>query len=352
MIYLFVGVEDYLKAEGAKRVIEANVPVEERDFGLEVIEGLCDKAETAETTIQHLEEALYTASFFGGNKVVWLRNANLLPGHKIRGAENAIAKAWFTEFLPNHPLPEGHTLIITAESCPKNTAFYKWAAKTVEIVDCGSAIRSYDLQKVGQERLRRLLPQVGLTMSPAVVTAFIGRVGTDMRTLVVELEKLRTYVGKDGEVNLEDVATITSISANAEPFDLSEIILQRSSARIVPTVELLRADKESAFPAATVIINTLNDLCSLRDAIDRQWYTTHWEIPSEQIPSRLRRLQGFILSRYLEGARRYTLNELRAARHYAIEMRFRLVDSTLDAWTIIEPTLLRIVARASVKQKR
>lgn len=345
MIHLFVGVEDYLKTEGAKRVIEATVPPEERDFGLEIIEGRCDKAETVIETIQRLEEALYTSSFFGGNKVVWLRDANLLPGNKIRGAENPTAKAWFTEFLPQHPLPEGHTLIITAESCPKNTAFYKWAAKNAEITDCGSEVRSYELQKVGAERLQRLLPAVGLSMPPAVATAFIGRVGVDMRTMMAELEKLRTYLGHEGNVTLDDVTTITSLAANAEPFELSEIILQRNPARIVPTIELLRADKDSAFPAAMVILNTLNDLCSLRDAIDRQWYTSQWEIPSEQIPTRLRRLQGFMLKKYLEGARRYTLNELRAARHYAIEMRFRLVDSNLDAWTIIEPTLLRITAK-------
>lgn len=351
MITLFVGVEDYLKAEGAKRVIEAKVPVEERDFGLEIVEGTCDKAEAVEATIQRLEEALFTPSFFGGNKVIWLRDANILPGNKIRGAENPIAKAWFTEFLPEHPLPEGHTLIITATSCPKNTAFYKWAAKHIEIVDCGGEIRSYEVQRVGQERLRRLLPEVGLTMTPAVATAFIGRVGTDMRTLKTELEKLRTYVGQTGDVKLEDVMTISSVAANAEPFDLSDIILQRSAARIVPTVELLRADKDSAFPAATVIVNTLNDLCSLRNAMDQQWYTSHWEIPPEQIPLRLQRLQNFMLSKYVDGARRYTLNELRAARHYAIEMRFRLVDSNLDNWTIIEPTLFRIVARSPIKKR-
>jgi hypothetical protein len=46
----------------------------------------------------------------------------------------------------------------------------------------------------------------------------------------------------------------------------------------------------------------------------------------------------------VDAAKRYTLNELRAARHYAIEMRWRLVDSSLDPFDIIEPTLLRILA--------
>lgn len=347
MIYLFVGVEDYLRNEGAKRVIAEHVPPEERDFALEIIEGACDKNDDVIDAIGKLEEALYTESFFGGGKVIWLRDANFLPGSKIRGADNTTAKEWFNTFLPANPLPEGHHLIITAEKCLGSTTFYKWLAKNATIQTCGTEVRSYDTMRVGLERLNDLLPTTGLTMPQPVKERFISRVGINIRTMVSELEKLRTYLGKATTVTIEDITAITSIAANAEPFDISDLILQRSAAKIVPTIELLRADKNAPFATATIILSTLNDLCSLRDAIDRGWYhASKWDIPLDQVPTRLKRLTGFMAKKYAEGAMRYTLNELRAARHYAIEMRFRMVDSNLDAWTIIEPTLLRIVARA------
>lgn len=346
MIYLFVGVEDYLRTEGAKSVIDQHVPPTERDFGLEIIDATCDKSDDIIDTINKLEEALYTESFFGGGKVVWLRDANFLPGSKIRGAENSVAKEWFTTFLPEHPLPEGHHLIISAEKCLGTTSFYKWLTKNATIKQCGTEVRSYDTLRVGIERLNEILPTFELTMPQLVKELFIGRVGIGMRTMMSELEKLRTYLGKPATVTMEDVIAITSIAANAEPFDISDLILTRSAAKIVPTVELLRADKNSAFAAATIILSTLNDLCALRDAIDRGWFVGgKWEIPPEQIPMRLKRLSGFIAKKHTEGAMRYSLNELRAARHYAIEMRFRMVDSNQDTWDIIEPVLLRIVAR-------
>ena len=117
--------------------------------------------------------------------------------------------------------------------------------------------------------------------------------------------------------------------------------------QITKAIEKLKADKNAAFQVAVVILNTLNDLCAIADALEHRWLTNgQWHTPIEQVPQRLARLQGFMLSKIVEAAKRYTLNELRAARHYAVEMRFKLVDSTSqDPWAIIEPALLRMVAR-------
>ncbi len=356
MIYLFIGTDDYLKSDGAKRVIDELVLPENRDFGLEIIDATCDKCDDVLAVLDRAEDALYTASFFGG-KVVWLRDANFLPGAKGRAVEAEAAKeavAAFCERLQKAPLPEGHHLLITASSCPKTTRFAKWVlTKGVgQWVECGSEVRSYQMEKAGLERLAAVLPKSGLQMSAPVQSAFISRVGADTWTIVSELEKLRTYIGKDGPVALSDIEAVTCSSADAEPFDLSNAILARSPLQIAKAVELLRADKNSAFPAAAVILNTLNDLCAIRDALDQGWLAgNRWTIPNDALPSRLVRLQGFMLGKQVEGAKRYSLNELRAARHYAIEMRFKLVDtSSQDPWAIIEPTLLRIVSRAPLRR--
>ncbi len=358
MIYLFIGTDDYLKSDGAKRVIDRLVPPENRDFGLEVIDAACDKCDDVLSVLDRAGESLYTASFFGGGKVVWLRDANFLPGAKGRAVEAQAAKeavAAFLEGLQKSPIPEEHHLIITATTCLKTTRFAKWVAtKGVgEIVECGSEVRSYQLEKAALERLATLLPASGLKMSAQVQSAFVNRVGADTWTLVSELEKLRTYIGKEGaQVAFEDLEAVTSSTVGAEPFDLANAILARTPAKIAKVVESLKNDKNSAFPAAAMILNTLNDLCGIRDALDRGWLQgTRWTLSPNQLPSRLARLQGFMLGKQVEGAKRYSLNELRAARHYAIEMRFKLVDtSSQDPWAIIEPVLLRIVARSPLRR--
>ena len=341
MVHLFLGPDDYLKSEGAKRLIDSLVAPEDRDFGLEVIDGTCDKADDVLKAIDRAGEALYTASFLGGNKVVWLRDANFLPGAKGRAVEAQAAKdaaAAFFEGLQKEPPPEAHTLVITAASCAKVSKFYKWVEKTGKITVCGEEVKSYQQEKAAQSRLDSLLPQSGLKMSPAVRTAFAQRVGADSRTIVSELDKLRAYLGKDkAEVTLADIEAVTSTAVGAEPFALTEAILQRSPALAAKTIEQLRADKSAAFPAAVGILNTLNDLCSLRDApAQGRRAGTRGDTPTDRLPDRLARLNGWFLGKQVEAAKRYTLNELRAGRHYAVEMRFKLVDTTAqDPWAII-----------------
>lgn len=351
MVHLFLGPDDYLKSEGAKRLIDSLVAPEDRDFGLEIIDGTCDKADDVLQAIDRAGEALYTASFLGGNKVVWLRDANFLPGAKGRAVEAQAAKDAATAFfegLQKAPLPEGHTLVITATACAKISKFYKWVEKTGKITVCGEEVKSYQQEKAAQARLADLLPQCGLKMSPAVRTAFAQRVGSDSRTIVSELDKLRAYLGKDGaEVTLADIEAVISTAVGAEPFALTEAILQRSPTLATKTIEQLRADKNAAFPAAVGILNTLNDLCSLRDALDQGWLAgNRWDLPADRLPARLARLNGWFLGKQVEAAKRYSLNELRAGRHYAVEMRFKLVDTTAqDPWAIIEASLLRILMR-------
>jgi DNA polymerase III delta subunit len=148
-------------------------------------------------------------------------------------------------------------------------------------------------------------------------------------------------------VSAADVDAVTSVAAGGEPFDLVTAIQNRSPSQVSKAVEKLRSDKNAAFPTAVVVLNTLNDLCAIADALERQWLVGgQWKFPHDQMPQRLARLNGWFLTKVVEAAKRYTLNELRAARHYAVEMRFKLVDSTAqDPWAIVEPVLLRIVAR-------
>ncbi len=352
MIHLFVGKDDFLKTEGAKNIIRDTIPASERDFGVETIDATCNKGEEVLQTLDRLREALFTSGLFGGAKVIWLREANFLPGSTGRAVESQAAKDAvndFCEMLQHTPIPEEHTFIITTSSFPKTTRFAKWVSKTGTIIECGKELRSYQVLEAALERLDQLLPRTSLTMSPPVRNAFAKRVGADTRTILSELEKLEAYISPSRPVTEEDVALLTAITNTAEPFDLIDALQNRNTLALSRLITLLRTDKDSAFPAAAVILNTFNDLCAIRNALQRNFISSDgiWTIASEKLPERLSRINGWAMKRLLAAANRFTLNELRAARHYLVEMRFRMVDSSAvyNPWDIMEPYLLRAVAR-------
>src|SRR5438128_4248 len=86
-VYAVVGSDDVEVKHTAAELAEKLKPAEAGDFGLETIDGAADNADQAAARIRSTIEALRTLPFFGGEKVVWLKNANFLgDDQKARAA--------------------------------------------------------------------------------------------------------------------------------------------------------------------------------------------------------------------------------------------------------------------------
>src|SRR5437588_8263700 len=91
--------EARIKREAAE-LAEKLKPAEAGEFGLEIIDGAADNAEQAAGRIRSTIEALRTLPFFGGEKLVWLKNANFLgDDQKARSASVQTALEGLTETI-------------------------------------------------------------------------------------------------------------------------------------------------------------------------------------------------------------------------------------------------------------
>lgn len=357
-LILYYGTDDFLKKDAAHKIIEARIPEAERDFALDVIDSACDTIDECKSAVKQIIEACYTTSFFGNGKVIWAKDISFLTGGKSRASDaqdtkNAVEKLLTT--LKETPLPEGHTLLFTVQGILKTSRFFAYINKEGETKELGGVVKPWEEAKVAKERVEALLLESGLTMPAPVVTAFAQRVGLEARSIVSELEKLRSYKGKETTVTLQDVEEITSRAVGAEPFAIRDAIIQRDPVAIVKAVNLLRTVKGSDFMTANAIIATVSELLFLREALAKDWITpSGWtpHAPMSMIPSKLASQRGFMLTKNVNAAKKFSLNELRAARHYAICIREQLVSSTLqDPWNMIELYLLRIIARPIIRKR-
>ena len=66
------------------------------EFGLDVIDGAADNADQAAGRIHETRQSLLTLPFFGGGKLVWLKNVNFLAD-TVLGRSAAVAEA---DYLP------------------------------------------------------------------------------------------------------------------------------------------------------------------------------------------------------------------------------------------------------------
>src|SRR2546423_15116429 len=80
-IRAIVGSDEARVKREAAELAKKLAPAEAGEFGLEIIDGAADKVDGAPTPIRSTIAALQTLPFFGGGKLVWLKNANFLfPG--------------------------------------------------------------------------------------------------------------------------------------------------------------------------------------------------------------------------------------------------------------------------------
>ena len=107
------------------------------EFGAEVIDGTAENSEDASRIIGRTIEALLTMPFFGGNKVVWLKNANFVADNLTgNSSKTQTALEGITTQL-TAGLPMEVTFILSATAIDKRRSFYKrlCAFATVERFD-------------------------------------------------------------------------------------------------------------------------------------------------------------------------------------------------------------------------
>ena len=133
-LYAVVGSdESAVKAAASELAVEL-APADAGDFGVEMIDGCADNADQAAARIRSTIEALQTLPFFGGGKLVWLKNANFLGDTKLGGAAAVTEALEELGAVLAGDLGAGEVkFLLSAIEVDKRRSFYKALAKHAEL---------------------------------------------------------------------------------------------------------------------------------------------------------------------------------------------------------------------------
>ena len=355
---LICGDDDYLVDSAARERIDRLVPAADRAFGVETVDGRVETGDDVRRAVDACMESVQTPGFFGAVKVTWLRNASFLTGGG-RVSESAAAKESvekLTDWLKGGLL-EGQLLVITTAKILRASVFFKVCQKQGEVEDFGGGFKSWELEKLADQRLDGLLAKAGLSMEDQARKEFLSRVGFDTRTLAQEVEKLRLYLGGAGLVSAKDVREITSIGREAEAWDLLDAFGERNAFALLDTLNRLSGQKGIGVMLAAMLEKSVRELLVLREAHDRKWIyggkggACGWaaSLPPEAaallnvLPVNPKTLNAWAMKKKLPHALNYSLQELRVARFRILELREKLVSTGLPEMFLLETTLLRII---------
>jgi len=204
----------------------------------ETIEASVGNSGDALTVIGKLREALQTLPFFGGGKVVWLRDCNFL-GEERTASSAAVTEtlASLADELKNFSW-QNVRLLISAGKVDKRKVFFKTLDKLgdVEIFSAWS-VEDRDWAERADAAARSAVRQRGKEISEDALAELISRVGPNARQLETEVEKLCLFVGDRGKIGLPDVAAICSRNKTARAFALGDALGDRDLPRLLKRLD-------------------------------------------------------------------------------------------------------------------
>ena len=323
-VHVIIGEDDFLVGETAKKVIGDGV-------GLEVIDSMnSSNADLQLKDIREADASFSTPPFLDPKKVTWWKNVHFLPGGGKKGASEEVKEALekFAKKLSESPLQENQHFILSGPHLLKTSVFAKTLATAAEMV-VFAAEKPWEAAKNAAVRGIDLAKEMGLSFAPGVAEKFVSVVGTDTRSLMSELGKMRDYLGNEKPtIDAAAVAEITSQGFGVEPvvWDVTDAIGKRDLNAALEAMRKFELENGFAVFMTGIIEKFFRQLIDVKNGKTEGMN-----------PYALRKNEGFL--------RNWSLAELRAARARFLMLREKVVSGTTSGDVLVVSTLVRVMRR-------
>lgn len=359
-IYAVVGSDESEVKRAASELAAKLAPPEAGDFGIEVIDACADNVDQAVTRIRAAIEALQTLPFFGGGKLVWLKNANCLGDSPMGKSASVLAALEELAALITGGLGPDITLLISAIETDKRRSFYKTLTKhgEIRVIDKLDSSRS-GWEEEATEIVRMRARTRELRFEEEALELFVLLTGGDTRQIENELEKIDLFVAADRKVTAEEVRTLVPLSRAGVIFELGNALAACDLQRALQLVRRLLDQGESAIGILLVaLLPTIRSLLLAKDLMEQQrlprpqapfsFISTLNRLPEEATEHLPRKkdgsINGYALGIAAMNAHRFTKAKLLEGMDACLAANLQIVSSQLDHELILTQIVVKLLA--------
>lgn len=347
---------------GVKReasALAAKVSAGLDEFGVDTIDGATGSFDESVARIEETAMSLQCYPFFGGRKVVWLKNATCFSdGPGGRPAEVSPALDALLA-IATALLPSTVDFILSAPCPDKRRAHYKqfsqaFKTQVVDLPDFGFNSSEEDIVRWVLTQSRE--QNIALDDESAALLA--ARVGARPRQLLNEFEKL-SIAGGEERISAQLVRSLVPATREGSVFEMGEAISRRDPKMAMQTLQTLFAQKES--PVAILlasIVPTVRNLLAARElvefyniphgdsgaagnAIKRMSATDVAHLPKKKDGA----VNSYGLGLAAARCTKYSLEELQSALEMCAETNISLISGECVPEVALQQTILEILSR-------
>ncbi|MGN0854503.1 MAG: DNA polymerase III subunit delta [Kiritimatiellia bacterium] len=332
--HVIIGEDDYLVSETAKKLIGDAGPA------LEVIDSnTSTNAELQLRDVVAADASFSTPPFLDPVKVTWWKNVKFLPCGGKGGPSDAVKEAlekFAKKVAASSPLPDTQRFILSGPKLLQSSVFAKTLKEAAEIsVFAGG--KPWEQARTAVVRVMDLAAGMNLAFDRGVADLFVARVGTDSRSLMSELGKIRDFLGPGCHtITAETVQEISSPGVGVEPevWAITDALGARDLDGTLQAVRRFEQENGFAVMVTTVVERFFRQLTELKDAQAKDRLDA---VAQGQSPFAVKKNLGFL--------RNWSLGELRVARARFLTLREKVVSSSGSADVLVLTELVRVCRR-------
>lgn len=250
-----------------------------------------------QASAEEVIRAANTLAFLSPKRLVVLHDA-----HALKKADMDL----LAQYAENPS--ESSVLVLIAETLYKTTKLYKAIVKNGDVLD-----RKAPAKRDLPAAVMTLFRNAGLRADLRVAGALINAVGDDFDALTNSVTKLKTYKGKDTQLEVADILEVISPSAEIKTYEFSNAFGERDLESSMNLLRGLFSQGQSPFSVHYTITSHIRELITARALIDRN------EISLSLLSSKLKK-PDWMSQRILAQAQNFSAKELRDALMKLAEM--------------------------------
>lgn len=309
-LYLFHGEEDFLVDEALDALIENALDVTSRSFNLDIVYG----------SDVEVKDVLSLASSFpmmSEHRVVIVRDVE-----KLTIGESA--KELLLRYLDN---PMSTTILVFVAAKMDMRLTISKAFGDHGVVAEFKPLYENQVPDWIVQRVRKF----GKKMGPEAAQLLQAHVGTSLRALQNEIDKLLIYVSEKGAIEIDDVEEIVGMSKTFNIFELQRAIAQAHAARAMEILEHMLNAGDSPLGIIVMLTRFFQKLWIV-PALRRQTKSEY------ELASALQ-VSPFFVREYMGAAQQFTLERIERALHALCEAD-QTLKSTQEDPKLVMTTLL------------
>ncbi|MGE4545909.1 MAG: DNA polymerase III subunit delta [Pedobacter sp.] len=312
LLFLY-GEETFFIERILREIIEQTVPLEARDFNLQVFHGKDCRATTV------LDSAC-TLPAFSPVRVVVVRDAQNLPAAELEQ---------FLSYL-NNPVPET-ILVFTGDKVDGRRKFYQVFKNTGVLVEFK---KLYDNQI--PTFVKEQAEDAGISFTEDALTLFCKRVGSNLQEINGELSKLCNYLGERNVAEPRDVLAVVTDSRVDSVFELSDALGKKDVGEALRLLHRLLAEGVAPLLILAMITRHFRQLWKAHELLRQR-------VPEKEMARRIG-INPYFLNGILVQARRIPSDNFRGVFESLLEVDLALKSSGSPPAAVLESLVLRLAA--------